>query len=386
MMSNNQSGASGVRTWVRAALAATLISLVSTAAVAQTPPKAPAKGVKGKEYLLATSRPHHLHVIDTASNTLLRSCEIPARIGAGTIAPSPDGRVAYLLMDGWENIFGIDVETCKVVFTARQSEGDVKAKTFSSVTVSADGKELYTVQNLVRWHPDHAEVLPPRLAVYKTSAGLDAKPVRTFPVDRRITTIAATNTGKVVLGGADVKEIDPKTGKTRLLMAVQNWDRPSWGTPDAFAMFGLGEQAAEYVLPYTVARFTDASQSMETAEFWWGMTRVDLKTGKARQFEFAPLETVVFNFVSSPHKKDIFYGVFNALTKYDIAKKEMVQSVDLEHSYYSINISGDGKQVYVGGTANDIAVYDADSFKKITNIMLPGAMGASELRVLRRAE
>ena len=55
--------------------------------------------------------------------------------------------------------------------------------------------------------------------------------------------------------------------------------RPGWLTPDAFAMFNMGEQANEYLLPYVTARFTDPSQSPEKAEWWWGMVRVDLATG-----------------------------------------------------------------------------------------------------------
>ena len=142
---------------LRTALSATVAAIVSTAvltapALAQkAPPAKPAAAGKGdtaKEYLLTVARPRHLQVIDMASNAVLRSCEIPARMGPGSVSPSPDGRVAYVMMDGWENIFGIDVETCKIVFSARQSEGDIKVKTFASLTVSADGKEIYTANDL----------------------------------------------------------------------------------------------------------------------------------------------------------------------------------------------------------------------------------------------
>jgi quinohemoprotein amine dehydrogenase beta subunit len=338
------------------------------------------------EYLLTVARPHHLHVVDMATNTLARSCELPARMGPGLMAPAPDGRTAYVLMDGWENIYGVDIATCKVVFTARQSHDDIRVKSFASLAVSPDGQELYTVQNPVRWFPDHAQVLEPRLAVYRTGDGTDAKPVRTFPVDRRITTIAATRTGKVILGGADVKQIDPRTGELQTLVPLQNWERPGWLTPDAFAMFNLGEQANEYLLPYVTARFTDASQSPEKAEWWWGMVRVDLATGKAEQMEFAPFEYVVFNFVTDATNKNTLYGVYNGLYKYDIAARKVVKTVEIDHSHYNLNVSGDGKRLYLGGTANDIAIYDTATLSKIGSIELPGGMGASDLRVARVAE
>ena len=339
-----------------------------------------------REYLLTVTRPHHLQVIDMASNTVLRTCELPGRMGPGSLAPAPNGRTVYVLIDGWENVFGINVETCGVEFSAIQSEGDIRTKSFGSMAVSPDGQELYTVQNRVRWHPDHAEVLEPQLAVYRTADGENAQPVRTFPVDRRITTMAATRTGKVVMGGADIKEIDPRTGEIRTLAALQNWDRPSWGTPDAFSMFSLGEQANEYLLPYTVGQFKDGGKDPKTAEWWWGMTRVDLATGKFEQTEFTPLEVVIFNFVSDPKDRNTVYGVFNTLSKYDVKNKKMIKRVGIDHSHYNINISSDGKRLYLGGTANDIAVHDAGTLEKTGTIELSGAMGASDLRVLKRRE
>lgn len=335
------------------------------------------------EYLLTVSRPNHLHVIDTETNEIVRSCELPGRQAPGLMALSPDNRIAYVLINGWENVFGIEVETCTQVFGARQSYDDVQVKTHGSLAVSPDGKEFYTVQNRTRKYRSHFEVLEPRLAVFDTAGGLDAKPIRTFPVDRRITTIAATKTGKVVLGGADLKQIDPRTGEVEMLAELQSWELERWMTPDAFAMFNGGEQSDEYILPYVTAEFADDTNDMETAEWWWGMNRVDLKTGEVEQMPFTPFEFVIFNFISNPQDRNVVYGVFNKLSKHDLREKTMVSSVTLDHTYYNINITGDGKTIYVGGTANDIGVYDAETLEKITNIPMPGDMAASDLRIVK---
>ncbi len=334
------------------------------------------------EYLLTVTRPNHLQVIDMQTDKVVRRCDIPGSFG-GQIALSPDNRIAYLLSNGMENLYGLNIETCDLVFSAYQSSNDIRVKTFVSLAVSTDGKELYTVQNPVKLLTDEYRVMSPVLAVFNTADGKDAKPVRSFPVDRRITTIAAAANGEVFLGGGDLQAINPKTGKIRMVSALQNEDRPNWLTPDAFAMFNLGEQANEYILPYVTAEFTDDTMNFETASWWWGMNRVDLATGKNERMEFAPFEFIIFNLVADPNDKNTVYGAFNTLSKHDVKNKKVLGVKDLDHTYYNINISGDGKRLYIGGTSSDISIHDPDSLDKIGSIQLSGDMSTSDLRVAK---
>ncbi|OMH29055.1 quinohemoprotein amine dehydrogenase subunit beta [Motiliproteus sp. MSK22-1] len=340
-----------------------------------------AKG-ESHEYLLTVTRPNNLHVIDMESHHITRSCDIPGSFG-GQISLSPDNRTAYILSNGMENVYGLNIETCEQVFSAIQSTADVKVKTFVSIAVSSDGAELYTVQNPVRRLKDEFKVMSPVLAVFNTEDGLNARPVRTFPVDRRITTIAAAANGEVFLGGGDLKAINPKTGEIRMVSALQSEDRPRWLTPDAFAMFNLGEQANEYILPYVTAEFADDTMNFETAAWWWGMNRVDLATGKNQRMEFAPFEFIIFNLVADPNDKNIVYGAFNTISKHDVKNKKVLGVKDLDHTYYNINISGDGQRLYIGGTSSDISIHDHESLEKIGSIQLPGDMSTADLRVAR---
>lgn len=360
-----------------ALVAAALAALSSmTSAVADD------ASANGREYLLTVTRPHDLQVIDMATNELLRSCEIPGRFGSGIMSPAPDGKVVYVLANLWQDIIGIDIQSCEVTFHAAQSSPGETVKSYQSVAVSADGSEVYTVQNPTQLKLDHYEVLPPRLAVYRVADGVGAKPVRTFPVDRRITKIAATDSGEVILGGADLKAINPETGETRLVMALQNWDRgPLWSTPDAFAMHSQGSQAHEYIMPYSTAEFADDSQDMASANWWWGITRVDLASGEAERMEVAPLTEVIMNFVTDPTDPGTLYGVFNGVHKIDIESRSIVEYFSLPHTYYTVNVSRDGSTVYAGGTSSDISVHDADTLEKIKSIQLPGDMSTADMRV-----
>jgi len=76
--------------------------------------------------------------------------------------------------------------------------------------------------------------------------------------------------------------------------------------------------------------------------------------------------------VRSPKDPNLVFGVLNRLAKYDIEKKELIAAAELDHSYYWVAINHAGSRIYLGGTFNDVAIYDADSMKKLGNIQLPG--------------
>lgn len=337
----------------------------------------------GHEYLLTVSRPNHLHVIDTETKQLVRSCEVPGTFGSGSIQPSPDGRTAYVLTNGAEDVYGFDITNCEITFSAKQSQNGERVKTFISLAISGDGKELYTVQNPTRKLNDRYEVLPPRLAVFNTADGLNAKAVRTFPVDRRITKIMTMDNGEVILGGADIKAINPANGELRTLSKLQNWARGAdWIPPDAFAMFTQGEHVGEYIMPYFTIKWNGAPGDMEQAEFWWGMSRIDLATGKVDERETVPFEFIVFNWITDPNDSNILYGAFNQLSKHDIASKKTVAMKDLDHTYYNINMDKN-RTIYIGGAGNDITVHDPDTLDKIGSIGLIGDMSSADLRITR---
>ncbi len=101
---------------------------------------------------------------------------------------------------------------------------------------------------------------------------------------------------------------------------------------------------------------------------------------------FGPLEVVLFSGMARPSDPNQFYGVLTQLKKFDVAQQKELKSVDLDHSYYCINFSTDGSEVYLAGTFNDIAVYDADTLEKLGNIQLEGGdMSLANSRIFSRA-
>ena len=326
---------------------------------------------EAKDLILTVARPGGLYVFDPAARALLRECDLGANPTPGVVAVPPGGKVAYLLVDHWQDVIGVNFETCETVFKATQSEGDMVRRSIASMAVSADGKHVYTVRNPVRQLSDRYEVLEPEFAVYDTSAGLDADPTATFPAPRRSTVMAADAEGKVYIGGAEVYRVDPATGDVSVAIPNRSWDRPTYSTPDVLAFWPLRNANDEFLTLYSAAVFADEKQE-EMTGMVWGYQSVDLKTGATEMKDFAPFEVIMFSGVRNPAAKNELFGVYTQLSKHDVEKGELVKRVDLPHTYYAINIASDGSEVYVGGTNDDIGVYDTKTLERIGEMRIPG--------------
>lgn len=340
---------------------------------------------EARDLLVTTARPNNLYVFDAAERALVRDCPMEAEfVAPSVIAMSPDGGIAYVLVNRWQDVIGIDITSCATVFRAVQSEDGITRRSIASLAVSKDGTQLYTVRNPVRNLPDRHEVMEPEFAVYDTAAGLDAKPVAIHPAPRRSSVMASDRQGKVYIGGHDIYAVDPATGETTVAIANASWDRPTYSPPDVLAFWPVGSQNDEFLLLYSAAKFTDEKQE-ELADFVWGYSTVNLTTGETEIKDFASFEVIMFTGIRDPNNPDLLYGVYTQLSKHNVATGELVKRVDLPHTYYVLNISSDGKEIYVGGTNDDIGVYDAETLERIGEMRIPsgGDMGTSTLHVVQ---
>ena len=327
----------------------------------------------GSEYLMVANYPNNLNVVDVATASVYKTCTLPDAFGPGLTQISPDRRTAYILNNRFGTIYGVELDTCKVVFRAEMSLADnERAKSFASFTVSADGKEVYAVQNPTTINRDHYRVGEPRFAVYDTSAGLEARPVRMFPAPRQSTIMQAAPDGTLYLAGQNVYEVDVKTGEMKVKLPIREWNRSTHAPLDVLYVWPVQTPQRDFTLLYTTAKYQDDKQDMATAEFQYGYLNINLLTGEAEAREFGPLTEIYFTGLRSPKDRNIIYGLLHRLTKYDIAESKLVQAVELEHTYYTLLTNHDGSRLYLTGTLNDIAIYDADSLAKLGNVQLPG--------------
>lgn len=337
-----------------------------------------------RDYIAIASRANDIHIIDSKERKVVNTCKIKDQYGPGGLIMSPDGTKAYLLQNNMQAIYGYDLQTCKNFFQANLNQGNIRGVSVFSIAISNDGKEIYSIYNPARKNLDSYEVLDPVFAVFNTNDGHTAKAIRSFKAPRQTSIMITANNGDVYVAGANVYKVNPNTGKIEIASKLRNWTRTNYSPPDGLAMWPLGSVSNEFLLMYTAAKFNDKEQSMEKAEFVWGATRVDLATGEIEQDDFAPIESIMFTGMTHPKDSNLLYGVLTDLTKFDRKNKKVIKRVLLDHTYYCINFATDGSEIFIGGTLNDIAIYDPETLDKIGNIELPlGDTGASTMQVFR---
>ncbi|MBZ0215479.1 MAG: hypothetical protein K8F25_02900, partial [Fimbriimonadaceae bacterium] len=164
----------------------TIASITVGLAVALAAPT----GANAKDYLLTGTKANQLVMVDPATRSVARVYDLPeAGPGPSTITPSRDGKVAYVVINRWESVTGIDLDTGEQVFRADLSGGDERAKVFFGMDVSPDGKQLAVYVSSMRLGAGEYKVQPTRIDFYNLADGLGAQPVHSIPAPRQVTVL-----------------------------------------------------------------------------------------------------------------------------------------------------------------------------------------------------
>jgi len=355
------------------------LAALAPAAAQAAPLNADKPLVKGDEYLVVASNPDNLHVVDLKADALYKSCAVPGSVAPGTLVMSADKATAYLVTNHFDEVHGIALDTCQVVFHAKMAQKpEERAKALFALSVSNDSKQLYVIQTPTTLHSDHYRIGEPRLAVYDAKAGEGAKPLRTMPAPRQVTVMATGHDGSLYMVGPDIYKFNPETGEKTVAIPSRNWKRPHYAPPDVLSVWPMKNATDNFTILYTTAKFKGKDGDMSKADFIYGYFNVDLKTGKTETRDFAPFTEIYFTGMRSPKDGNLMYGVLNRLAKYDIQQKKLIKAAEIPYSHYTVSMNREGSKVYLGGTWNNLSVYDAAELKPVTTIALPGGdMGAA---------
>ena len=368
-----------------AAAAVTVISLLA------------AIPASAKDYLLTSVKPNVLVLVDPAARKVVKSYALKAVGGISAIAPSPDGKVAYVTTNHWGSVIGVDLDSGKEVFHADLANqgGDSFDATAGKETkrvintfaleLTPDGKELFVMESPVVLGRSEYKVQDTRIAVYRTDAGLSAQPARLLPVPRRTTELLFSDDGKKLYCVSwDLYELDPQDGKILKTTKLLNWDRKDATPPDVFGVWSQYEQAHVFVNPYFTTIPDPEGKKPPVAKT--GMLTLDLKTGDVKMADFEDTSVVIFSSAVNPVRRNEAYSVYSTLSKNDVVADKLIKRITLPHTYYTVNVSSDGREIYLGGTMDDIAVYDSQTLKRIGEIRMPGGADQSItwVRVIHR--
>jgi quinohemoprotein amine dehydrogenase beta subunit len=337
---------------------------------------------KGHDFIVTGAKPDKLYVIDAQARKIVGNYQIPgANDHITTIVPSPDGRIAYVLVNRMESIVGIELKTGRQVFRADLSTATERVKDFFAFTVTPNGKELIAYELPTRLEASEYQVEEPRFVVFKTAAGLHAKPVRTFAAPRRIGVLLARPNGRSFYAiGFDLYEYDLRDGHLLGSRGVMNWQNAGHAQPDLLAFWPVTEPSGTFSSPI----YSEIQKSGEAQAITALMT-LDIKTGELAYRDFEPTTALIFSTVLSPDKKHAF-GTYTTLTKVDVEAGRLEKRVNNDHTYYSINMASDGSEIYAGGAMCDIAFYDAVTLARNADLALPGCadQALATLRVVHR--
>jgi len=330
-------------------------------------------GAAAKEYLVTSLHSNTMVLVDAKARKVEKTFPLPSAPGntPATLVPSPDGKVIYVLHNRWETVSGIDLDSGKEVFRADLSQKGLRAKSTFAFAVSPDGKEIAIFVLPVKLLSGEYQVQDTYIAVYDASAGLAAKPIRTFPAPRRTTLMGYSPDGtRLYVMSWDIIVMDPKDGRVIGKHLVRHWERKNFGEPDTLAVWPLWGSSNVYTFPYGAPRTDrkpDAPDAMKS-----GIYTLDMATDKSSYKEFENSSVVLFSAAINPVRRKEAYSVYTTLSRIDIDKGKLLKRIDLEQTYYVVQVSNDGKELYLGGAGSTIAIHDSTTLKRLGTVQLPG--------------
>ena len=333
------------------------------------------------DLIVTGAKPDRLFIIDATTRTVRAEHRIPGANGlVSVILISPDQKIAYILVDRMERVVGIDLASGREVFRADLSTSEERIKSFMSMALTPDGRELVVYELPTKLLPAEYVVEEPRFAVYRTNAGLAALPYRSFPAPRRVHMLLMRPSGQSFYAiGFDLHEYDLRSGKLIETRGIQRWALADHGQPDLLAFWPVTEPTGVWTSPV----YSELKKGAETVPMT-ALMSLDVKSGELTYADFEPLSALIFSTVLSPDRKHA-YGVYTTLSSIDVEGHRLEKRVPLDHTFYAVNLSSDGREIFTGGTECDVGFYDAASLDKKAVLKLPGCadQATATLRVIR---
>lgn len=325
-----------------------------------------------RDYLLIPARPDKLVVVDTEGMKIDKVIQLE---DAGPLPGLPvvnkEGTRAWVLMNGAESIALVDLDSGETIRRIEMSTAQERVKGMFGMDLSPDGKTLAVYQSPVKMLVDEFQVQPTRLAFYDAETG-ELK--STVEVPRQITLIAWSRDGSRIYGlGRDMHVFDA-TGKQIEQKPIHSWNAETYSQPDLLDVWSQFEVSGVIAAPFYAAR-KDLAAGDPTA-FRTALLTQDLDSGEMKMQELEVADIFYFSMAASP-SKDRAYGAYNFLSSFDLTEGKPIKRVPLPHSYYSVNVSSDGRTVWLGGALSDVAAYDAETLERKGEVRMPDGASIS---------
>ncbi|MBP2688696.1 MAG: quinohemoprotein amine dehydrogenase, beta subunit [Deltaproteobacteria bacterium] len=332
----------------------------------------------GKDIILQGMLHNQFNILDGDKDEIVGTISTRGKkVTAFTWDPKDLDKV-FCVTDWGQQIEQLDLAGKKVVRTFRLGGGGVKVRTIDIELNPAHPNLLYALSLRQRWLSDEIVDMTPAVLVLDLTT---EKVVKEIEIPRGCTNIFFGYDGsEFYITGRDVFVYDPMTGKQVNFLGLAHPTTTGvdpqislniWRQHDqsGMAMILVGSLATANNLPY---------QGYYTIDLKKKSTEGSMKLVT----DIGPLYNQ-FSAVVSPDRK-YYYMVLNKVEKRDFATNQLLATADVDKSYYTIQVSSDGKKVYLGGGGDSILIYDTETMKLLKKLDTPGDAVLTHFRVQHR--
>lgn len=255
-----------------------------------------------RKFLYVSTSRHYIHKVDLATNQVVASIDLNS--------------------DGWERfLYGFAVDP-----DGKTAWGSLLSRTTRS------GEPV---------------IGKPVVAQFDLASG---KILRSVEVPWGVGHLVRVRDGRMIYAiGQDLCKIDTTGEQPKIVETVSMFDKgmnllPFWDYP-----WENGDMSvAAYYTPKAM-----------------GLLMVDQKSGDVRDLVMKGDPVMAYSVVLAPDRKRA-YAVMDDLTVLDLDQRSAIRAVPLvEGTSYGVNISSDGRKVYVGAGGSTVTVYDTKTLRPL---------------------
>lgn len=332
----------------------------------------------GKDILLQGMLHNRFNVLDGDKDEVVATIETRGKKVTNFTWDPRDLDKVYTITDWGQQIEQLDLAGKKVVRTFRMGSGDVKVRALDIELNPANPNLLYALSLRQRWLSDEIVDMTPAVLVLDLTTG---KFVKEIEIPRGCTNIFFGYDGsEFYVTGRDVFVYDPMTGKQVNFLGLAHPTTTGVDPQISLNIWRLHDQSG-------MAMVLVGSQAAANNLTYQGYYTIDLRRKSTEGSmnlvtDIGPLYNQ-FSAVVSPDRK-YYYMVLNKVEKRDFATNRLLATADVDKSYYTIQISSDGKKVYLGGGGDSILIYDTETMKLLKRLDTPGDAVLTHFRVQKR--